>query len=90
MRNADPVVDLMTISDRSTLARPAMPSQWRLAAFDVYDGQRWVPSIDLRPIGGVLGTVPADDSSRHHLRGQISRRSHRSGAVPRQARVGRP
>ena len=61
MRNADPVVELVTIGDRSPLARATMPSRWRLAAFDSYDGQRWVPDIDLRPIGGRLNEVEPDD-----------------------------
>ena len=59
MRKADPMIDLMTISDRSLLARPTMPSRWRLAGFEQYDGQRWTPEIDLRPIGGRLGEAPA-------------------------------
>lgn len=62
MREIEPPIDLMTIADRSTIDRAAMPSRWRLAAFDVYDGQRWVPSIDLHPIGGVLGSNPDDPS----------------------------
>ncbi|MAT03968.1 MAG: hypothetical protein CL424_02860 [Acidimicrobiaceae bacterium] len=73
MRNTEPELDLVTIADRSVLARPTMPSRWRLAAFEVYDGQRWVPDVDFRPIGGRLGTVPLgaeaellDYSSRFH------------------------
>ena len=58
MRRAEPVLELMTISDRSALSRPTMPSRWRLAAFDEYDGQRWTPEVGLRPIGGRLGEVP--------------------------------
>lgn len=60
IRTAEPAIDLATISDRSVLARPSMPARWRLAAFEVYDGQRWVPDLDLRPIGGRLGEVSID------------------------------
>ncbi|TDT18547.1 transglutaminase superfamily protein [Ilumatobacter fluminis] len=60
IRTTEPVRELATISDRSVLARPSMPGRWRLAAFEEYDGQRWVPDIDLRPIGGRLATVPND------------------------------
>ena len=59
IRAAEPVLELATISDRSVLARPTMPARWRLAAFQEYDGQRWVPDLDLRPIGGRLGEVSA-------------------------------
>jgi hypothetical protein len=63
MRLADPVRELLTISDRSLLSRPTMPSRWRLAAFDEYDGQRWTPQIDLRPIGGRLGQASTGSES---------------------------
>jgi hypothetical protein len=63
MRRAEPVLELMTISDRSLLSRPTMPSRWRLAAFDEYDGQRWTPHLGLRPIGGRLGEAPPGTES---------------------------
>ena len=59
IRSTEPVIELATISDRSVLARPSMPRRWRLAAFEEYDGQRWVPDLDLRPIGGRLGEAVA-------------------------------
>jgi hypothetical protein len=63
MRSTEPVLELFTISDRSLLSRPTMPSRWRVAAFDQYDGQRWTPQVDLRPIGGRLGVAPAGTES---------------------------
>lgn len=58
LRAADPAFDLFEITDRSTLAGRALPIRWRIAALDVYDGQRWVPRVTLRSIGGRLGTAP--------------------------------
>lgn len=58
LRLADPPIALLEITDRSTLVGRALPSRWRLAALDVYDGQRWVPRIELRPIGERLGRAP--------------------------------
>lgn len=55
LRQADPELDLYRIDDRSTLIGPSLPVRWRLAALDTYDGQRWVPRVTLRPIGGRLG-----------------------------------
>lgn len=54
MRQVDPVIDLMTIADRSALTRATMPARWRVAAFDVYDGQRWLPTLTVSVIGGRL------------------------------------
>lgn len=69
LRSADPPVSLLTIDDRSLLSRPAMPGRWRTAAFDSYDGQRWVPDLELRPIGGRLALVePGPDSIRYEIR----------------------
>ena len=58
LRRADPPFELFEITDRSALAGSALPARWRLAAFDRYDGQRWVPEATLRPIGERLGTAP--------------------------------
>lgn len=58
LRRVDPPIELFEITDRSTLAGGALPARWRLAALDVYDGQRWVPEITLRPIGTRLGLPP--------------------------------
>src|SRR5690606_22315470 len=58
LRRADPPLALFEITDRSTLVGRALPARWRLAALDVYDGQRWVPQVTLRPIGERLGLAP--------------------------------
>jgi len=58
MRGAEPSERIATIADRSPLARPTMPDRWRLAAFSTYDGQRWTPQLELRPIGGRLAATP--------------------------------
>jgi hypothetical protein len=55
LRNADPVIDLYEVTDRSTLIGPALPARWRLQALDQYDGQRWTPGLTVRPIGKTLG-----------------------------------
>lgn len=61
LRRADPVFPLFGITDRSRVVGQSFPARWRLAALDTYDGQRWVPRITLRPIGGRLG-LPAPAS----------------------------
>lgn len=61
LRAADPTIQLFEITDRSAVATPAMPSRWRVAALDEYDGQRWVPEVTLRPIGERLGQT--DDAA---------------------------
>ena len=61
LRRADPVFDLFAITDRSRIVGQSFPARWRIAALDTYDGQRWVPRITLRPIGGRLG-LPAPAS----------------------------
>ncbi len=69
LRTAEPPIDLLTIDDRSLLSRPAMPGRWRIAAFDRYDGQRWVPDLELRPIGGRLALAePGPDAIRYEVR----------------------
>ena len=55
MRAAQPPIDLFRVTDRSELIAQSLPIRWRLAALDTYDGQRWVPSVTLRPIGRQLG-----------------------------------
>ena len=55
LRQIDPPVDLFLITDRSILISPSLPTRWRLAALDAYDGQRWLPRLTLRPIGQRLG-----------------------------------
>lgn len=55
LRRAVPTFDLFAIVDRSRVVGQSFPARWRIAALDTYDGQRWVPRITLRPIGGRLG-----------------------------------
>ena len=62
LRGADPAFTVFTITDRSRVVGQSLPSRWRVAALDTYDGQRWVPRLTLRPIGGRLG-LPAPPSA---------------------------
>jgi transglutaminase-like putative cysteine protease len=55
LRGVDPPVALFSITDRSRLIGQSLPARWRLAALDTYDGQRWVPTVTVRPIGDRLG-----------------------------------
>lgn len=55
LREAEPAFALYSVTDRSLLVGRSVPARWRLAALEVYDGQRWVPRLTLRPIGGRLG-----------------------------------
>ncbi len=58
LRAIDPPVSLHEIrGEPGTL----LPSRWRTAALETYDGQRWSPDLVLRPIGRTLG--PADDGA---------------------------
>ncbi len=64
LRNLDPPVDLhvATANDGGGL-----PTRWRTAALESYDGRHWSPSLTLRPIGSTLGpatgpTIAADVS----------------------------
>jgi transglutaminase-like putative cysteine protease len=61
LRRAVPSFPIFAISDRSQVVGQSFPARWRIAALDTYDGQRWVPRITLRPIGGRLG-LPAPPS----------------------------
>ncbi len=45
----------MTRTGGSTAADAAMPTRWRTAALDAYDGRRWTPTLTIRPIGRTLG-----------------------------------
>ncbi|HSJ92370.1 MAG TPA: transglutaminase-like domain-containing protein [Ilumatobacter sp.] len=58
LRRAVPPIELFEITDRSAIAGRALPTRWRLSALGVYDGQRWVPQVTLRPIGERLGLAP--------------------------------
>lgn len=55
LRSADPPFDLFQITDRSTLIGQSLPARWRVASLDTYDGQRWIATVALRPIGRRLG-----------------------------------
>lgn len=61
LRRARPPFELFSIVDRSRVVGQSLPARWRIAALDTYDGQRWVPDLQLRPIGGRLG-LPAVSS----------------------------
>lgn len=49
LRRLDPPVVVYDV--RSTDGATALPSRWRTATRDTYDGQRWTPTLTLRPIG---------------------------------------
>ncbi|MEM8618223.1 MAG: transglutaminaseTgpA domain-containing protein [Actinomycetota bacterium] len=54
LRNLDPPIDVHRIvSDGPT------PIRWRTAALADYDGERWTPSLTVRPIGQTLGEADA-------------------------------
>ncbi len=55
LRGAEPEFDMFSIEDRSTLIGPTLPARWRTSALTSYDGQRWLPTVTLRPIGRRLG-----------------------------------
>lgn len=59
LRRARPEIDLFRVVDESTLIGRSLPARWRIAALTNYDGQRWVPQVTVRPIGGRLG-LPSD------------------------------
>lgn len=48
LRALDPVIDLHEITAAEGVA---LPTRWRTAALTEYDGQRWTPTLTLRPIG---------------------------------------
>ena len=62
LREVEPPIDLYRITDRSSLAGPSLPTRWRLAALGEFDGQRWLPDLTLRPIGGRLSADAAPTS----------------------------
>lgn len=64
LREANPSFPIFEIVDESRLVGQSLPARWRLAALDTYDGQRWVPRITLRPIGGRLGIPSVVDLDR--------------------------
>ncbi len=62
LRDIEPEIDLYSITDRSLVVGQSLPARWRISALDTYDGQRWVPRLTLRPIGGRLG-LPSPPST---------------------------
>ena len=64
LRNARPEIDLYSITDRSLVVGQSLPARWRISALGTYDGQRWVPRLTLRPIGGRLGLPSSSSAER--------------------------
>jgi len=62
LREAAPEIELYSVTDRSLVVGQSLPARWRISALDTYDGQRWVPRLTLRPIGGRLG-LPSPPSA---------------------------
>ena len=63
LRRLDPPVVVYDV--RATDGATALPARWRTSTRDTYDGQRWTPTLTLRPIGRRLapdqaGAVSAD------------------------------
>ena len=63
LRRLDPPVVVYDV--RATDGSTALPARWRTSTRDTYDGQRWTPTLTLRPIGRRLapdqpGAVSAD------------------------------
>jgi len=54
LQDLDPAADLYIVGNN---AEGQLPKQWRTAALESYDGERWSPSLTLRPIGHTLGPV---------------------------------
>ncbi len=60
LRQAQPSIDLFDVRIRGA---DTAPSHWRLGALDDYDGQRWVPTAELRVIGEQVG-LPSPATER--------------------------
>lgn len=54
LRDLDPPIELHTLEGSQD---DALPTRWRTAALESYDGQRWSPTLTLRPIGRTLGVA---------------------------------
>ncbi len=52
LRALDPAIELHEITTSDGVA---LPTRWRTAALTEYDGQRWTPTLTVRPIGRRLG-----------------------------------
>ncbi len=58
LREAAPPIPQFVVTDESPLIGQRMPTRWRTAALAGYDGQRWVPQVEVRPIGNRLAPDP--------------------------------
>jgi transglutaminase-like putative cysteine protease len=58
LRRLDPPVVVYEV--RATDGSPSLPARWRTATRDTYDGQRWTPTLTLRPIGRRLAPDAPD------------------------------
>jgi len=75
VREASPSFTMFTVVDESNSLAEPLPSKWRLGAFDTYDGQRWLPTVAVRPIGGRLGGSTTTESARPPVEYSITVRS---------------
>jgi hypothetical protein len=57
LRALDPPADLYQVTTESGVS---LPNRWRTAALSDYDGQRWTPTLTLRPIGRRLTPDTSD------------------------------
>ncbi len=60
LRNLDPPIDVHRIESDG-----AIPIRWRTAALSDYDGERWTPTVIVRPIGQTLG--PAGPTAQEYV-----------------------
>ncbi|MEO1057778.1 MAG: transglutaminaseTgpA domain-containing protein, partial [Actinomycetota bacterium] len=60
LRNLDPPIDVHRIESDG-----AIPIRWRTAALSDYDGERWTPTVIVRPIGQTLG--PAGPTAQDYV-----------------------
>lgn len=57
LRNLDPPITLHVVENVGDDG--PLPTDWRTAALEDYDGRRWTPDLTLRPIGRTLGEASA-------------------------------
>lgn len=60
LRAIEPAVTLHAVTGSTDTA---LPSRWRTAALEDYDGQRWSPDLTLRPLGRTLGPAGEEAAS---------------------------
>ena len=77
LRQLDPPIVVYDVS--ATDGSTALPARWRTSTRDTYDGQRWTPTLTLRPIGRPAGTRPAGCRQRRG-RVRIRRRLPRAAS----------